>query len=1004
MSSPMDWRFDTPPILKRSLDQFSEGEPIQDRREPQYMVTGALPTQIPFTTYDRQPLYYNHPSYNIYAMHEGPQPVPAVRLMYSICNGVIGGILAGINLGYWASRSVLQKGYHLGRTVCRSRPVRQACSNAGIFAVETAGGAKRRAVGFIQPLTAWQERQHIHRASRRTLSSNPKRSPRPSSQGISPKLASTSAERLPSHHDIPFSTTSSNRQVLYESTVPTSENQAIVRPNSSMHAQEVHQSVALASPINRHTSSPSVSISSPPTPSDLLPQSPPLYEDPMELLRPHIPENDEMDRIARKGLEMELLMKHLDELEAQKQEEEERKAREQEEAERESQRQSEEERKEEEEEREAREPEEAEGDFQRQTEEEGEALEPASESAGPAMESLDDSSEDLQETSTTQATSSSLLTDGHGSQDNFPSEQSDALFDATQLSELASYEASDISTLTELPDYITEDKSTETPRRVAWKDCPLTGMPTDSIREYIKGEAMDYIPSSSPFDNSPLAMKQAMDSASSLEEQLAALGPANLREQAHLLTEPITNTHTQPPGTSPNNKFADVADEGKVAVSESGSQGGRAFSTRKRLSEIPNNSVTRGGHRRTSQNDAAGLLGRNSPIGAGPPSAIGNTRRTPAKMSRPPKKSRKAAGKTPLTPANGHRKASSNTGGGSSTEDLADRTSTVVHDNRDFEVFEENFGLLSVSKRTRASKELARQKAEAEQKEKAEKDAREKAEREAAEEAQRLADEEAEKKKRFERIIPTEKVIAPLNAHWEARVDETMALAYDKKQLATVSDGTDLGRKDFGTLLPQVGTDRAGGWLNDEIVNGYIQTVVDAGLLKTQSGKKFRNTTPKYHAFSTFFYKKLREEGPKPLLRWSSRAKVGGERLLEVERLFVPVHESSHWTLLVVSPMNKTIEYFDSMNGPARRFVDHIKLWLEAELGSAYHDEEWQVLDSQSPQQNNGLDCGVFAATTAKMIMMGIDPMAYGPEDIPLQRRRMVAELLNMGFHGDFAL
>ncbi|KAI9705529.1 MAG: Smt3-specific protease [Candelina mexicana] len=978
MSSPMDWKFDTPPVLKRSLDEFSEGEPIQDRREPQYMVAGALATQTPFTTYDR------YPSYNLYAMHEGPQPVPAVRLMYSICNGVIGGILAGINLGYWASRSVVKKGYRLGRSVCRSRPVRQACSSAGMFAVETAGGAKRRAVGFIQPLTAWQERQQIHRASRRAISSSPERSPRLSSQGKSPKLTSTSAKRLPSHHNIPFSTASSNRRDIYKSTVPTSEAQAIVSPNSSMHAQEVHHSVVLASPINRYTSSPSVSISSPPTPLDLLPQSPPLYEDPMDFLRPHIPENDEMDRIARKGLEMELLMRQLnDELEAQKQEEEEREAREQEEAERESQRQSEEERKE---------------------EEERKALEPASERAEPAMEALDDSSEDLQETSSTQATSPSLLTDGHDPQHDLPSEQSEALSDATQLSELASYQASDISTLTELPDYITEDKSTETPRRVAWKDCPTTGMPTDSIRVYIKGEAIDYIPSSSPFDNSPLAMKQVMDSASSLEDQLAALGPANLREQAHLLTEPITNTHTQPPGTSPNDKFADVADEGKVAVSESGSHGGRAFSTRKRLSEIPNNSVTRGGHRRTSQNDAAGLLGRNSPIGAGPPLAIGNTQRTPAKMSRPPKKSRKAAGKTPLTPANGHRKASSNTGGGSSTEDLADKTSNVAHDDRDFEVFEEDFGLLSVSKRTRASMELARQKAETEKKENAEKEAREKAEREAAEEAQRLAEEEAEKKKRFERIIPPEKVIAPLNAHWEARVDETMALAYDKKQLATISDGTDLGRKDFGTLLPQVGTDRAGGWLNDEIVNGYIQTVVDAGLLKTQSGKKFRNTTPKYHAFSTFFYKKLREEGPKTLLRWSSRAKVGGERLLEVERLFIPVHESSHWTLLVVSPMNKTIEYFDSMNGPARRFVEHIKLWLKAELGPAYHDEEWQVLDSQSPQQSNGLDCGVFAATTAKMIMMGIDPMAYGPEDIPLQRRRMVAELLNLGFHGDFAL
>ncbi len=1077
----MDWKFDSPPTLKRSLDDFCEGGIIQDRRDPQYEVAAAPPTQHQFTTYD------HNTSYNAYTMYQvstsswmncypeaalrftasaadswyasqGPQPVPAVRLLHTVGNAIAGGVIAALNLTCLAGFSVLRNGYYCGRSLYRSRRVRQTLSSTGIVAVQAADGVKRRAIEFIQPLTARQERQQIHRASHRVSSNSSERSPRPLARENSPKLVANSSNLSPSPHNITFSTTSWKREDLHDSTGPTSEAQAIVRLDDPRDAYKVRHSEASASATDIHHSSAPVSKLSPPARS----HPPPLYNDPMDFLRPHIPENEELDKIARRGRTMELLLKQM---------REEQEARAQEEEAREAQKQLEAERK-----------------IQRQAEAKRDALGQTSESIEPQADTTGNSSENLQEPQNTQLESPILP---------LPYQQRAALSRALQLSRLGSPQASNGSTSTKSPDLVHEDYSAKTPRRVAWKDCPNTGMPTDNIREYIKGEAMDYIPSSSPFDNSPLAMKQAMDSASSLQDQLAALGAtANLREQAHLLTEPITNkhiqptgdsrsinfadvadegmdaisesgsvggrafspltgpitnkhiqptgdsrsndfadvadegmgavnergvggigafptltepitdTHIQPPGDSRSIKFADVADEGMDAVDESGSRAGRALLTRKRLGEIQNNSVARGGHRRISPNNAAGLLGRESPIGGGPALALGNTQGAPSTSSRYPRKSRKTAGRALMktsTPASRNGGASTTTEAESKTEGLENESSKPAHDDRDFDVFDADFGLLTVSKRTRASKELARQKAEAERKEKAEREAREKAEREAAEEARRLAEEEAERKLRFQRIIPTEKVIAPLNAHWEARVAETMALAYGQTELAKMSDGIILGRKDFGTLLPKVGTDRAGGWLNDEIVNGYIQTVVDAGLKKTQSGKEFK-TTPKYYAYNTFFYKTLKDRGTQPVLRWSRKAKIGGKAMLDLERLFIPIHESSHWTLLVISPTNRTIEYFDSLNGSPRRFIEHAKIYLKAELGSAYHDEEWQVLDSPSPQQSNGLDCGVFAATTAKMIMMGVDPMAYGPEDIPLQRRRMVAELLNLGFHGDFAL
>lgn len=227
---------------------------------------------------------------------------------------------------------------------------------------------------------------------------------------------------------------------------------------------------------------------------------------------------------------------------------------------------------------------------------------------------------------------------------------------------------------------------------------------------------------------------------------------------------------------------------------------------------------------------------------------------------------------------------------------------------------------------------------------------------------------------------------------------QTMALA-DDREVATTSTGTKLLRRDLGTLLPQNGRDSASGWLNDEIIAAYLQAVVDHGLAATDFKK---GQTPKYYAFNTFFYKNIRDKGADSVKRWATKAKIGGKNLEHVERIFIPVHEGAHWTLLVVSPVLKTIEYFDSLGGSPDKYVRNAKAWLAQEMGRAWTEADWEVVDSTSPRQDNGKDCGVFTVTTAKMVVLGVDPLAYGCDDIPLQRRRMVAELLQGGFTGEF--
>jgi hypothetical protein len=299
-----------------------------------------------------------------------------------------------------------------------------------------------------------------------------------------------------------------------------------------------------------------------------------------------------------------------------------------------------------------------------------------------------------------------------------------------------------------------------------------------------------------------------------------------------------------------------------------------------------------------------------------------------------------------------------------------------------------------------AAKEKAEEKARKEAKEAEEKARVAKAE--AEEKARKEHEEEEEYLRKTTRRIPKEKVIQPLSAEWEVRVKRAMDTPDMRTVLVTLPSGTKLTRKDFGTLKVVEGRDPSHGWLNDEIILASLQQVVDYGL--RVSGHR-AGQTPKYHAFNTFFYKNLRDKGAQSIKRWATKAKIGGRALEEVERVFIPVHQGAHWTLLVVSPTARTIEYFDSMGGVADSYIRNVKLWLAAEMGSRFHEEEWAVptgTHGVGPRQTNGSDCGVFTCTTARMVALGVDPMAYGGEDMRVQRGRMVAELLNGGLFGDF--
>ncbi|KAJ5558825.1 Peptidase C48 SUMO/Sentrin/Ubl1 [Penicillium sp. DV-2018c] len=246
--------------------------------------------------------------------------------------------------------------------------------------------------------------------------------------------------------------------------------------------------------------------------------------------------------------------------------------------------------------------------------------------------------------------------------------------------------------------------------------------------------------------------------------------------------------------------------------------------------------------------------------------------------------------------------------------------------------------------------------------------------------------------RRPSRIVLRDEPVRLLSKDWIMKIQRALQ-AGQGNAVARSLAGDDLYQRDIVTCI------RPMAWLNDEIINAYLSLVVH--YLRQLNGNL--NDRPTFHAFNTFFYSTLRDKGYQGVRRWANRAKIGGEALLNVDTVFIPVHESSHWTLLVVRPTERTIEYFDSLGSRGARQVRNVKEWLRGELGGKYKDEEWTVLPSTSSQQDNGSDCGVFLLTNAKAIAVGVDPTSIGPVHITLLRQKIVAELMNGGLHGDFS-
>ncbi|XP_063117262.1 sentrin-specific protease 2 isoform X1 [Cavia porcellus] len=176
-------------------------------------------------------------------------------------------------------------------------------------------------------------------------------------------------------------------------------------------------------------------------------------------------------------------------------------------------------------------------------------------------------------------------------------------------------------------------------------------------------------------------------------------------------------------------------------------------------------------------------------------------------------------------------------------------------------------------------------------------------------------------------------------------------------------------------------------WLNDEVINFYMNLLVE---------RNKKQGYPALHAFSTFFYPKLKSGGYQAVKRWTK-----GVNLFEQELILVPIHRKVHWSLVVMDLRKKCLKYLDSMGQKGHRICEILLQYLQDESKTKRNIDlnllEWtrySMKPHEIPQQLNGSDCGMFTCKYADYISRD-KPITFTQHQMPLFRKKMVWEILH---------
>jgi Ulp1 family protease len=219
------------------------------------------------------------------------------------------------------------------------------------------------------------------------------------------------------------------------------------------------------------------------------------------------------------------------------------------------------------------------------------------------------------------------------------------------------------------------------------------------------------------------------------------------------------------------------------------------------------------------------------------------------------------------------------------------------------------------------------------------------------------------------------------------KVREILRGSTTSQQVLIDKFNIDMTREKFSCLRP-------GTWLNDEIINFYMQLLQEKDDNFVTQQKKSKTS----HYFNSFFYTKLLENGQyqySNVKRWTKKFDI-----FQKSKIFIPINlHNTHWTMLVIYMEKKEIHYYDSMSGSGKVYLQSALKWIQDEAKEKKNEiintNEWKLIDREShvPQQRNGYDCGMFSIYCADYVTDDL-PLEYNQDEMGENRIRVGAAIL----------
>ena len=211
----------------------------------------------------------------------------------------------------------------------------------------------------------------------------------------------------------------------------------------------------------------------------------------------------------------------------------------------------------------------------------------------------------------------------------------------------------------------------------------------------------------------------------------------------------------------------------------------------------------------------------------------------------------------------------------------------------------------------------------------------------------------------------------------------------------------ELAHRDFTKLQDGV-------WLNDEVINEYIELIrkrekaMASSPTKSASSEKYPDTL----IFNTFMYSTISNDIANSAYSYSKYKRTWERRLkadiTKKEQILFPINKHNiHWLLCKADVRSESpkLEIYDSLPSGNNEFVEEVVHVISRLLNDAFPDlapsgdsTDWEYEIKDCPRQRNCYDCGVCMSTNLEILARGKKPN-YTSQDTGYFRKKIAIEI-----------